>query len=462
MSKQESKHAEEDIKEEKEVDNAAFDEAVSIEDVNPAKALTLYRSVLNDADPSNVLAKLKEESITRMGALYAKLGQTAELKQLFVDIRPFFTRIPKSRTAKIVRALIDGVISSPELSAAHAAAVEAATKAAPHKVKDAGAGVKSVQVDICLDAIAWCQTEKRTFLKQRLQSRLASLYVKLRQYTDALPLINKLIREVKKFDDKLLLVEIFLVESRAHLALQNIPKAKGALTAARSNANSIYCPPALQSEIDLQAGVLCSVENDFKTAFSYFYESFEGYSTMKDTANAVKSLKYMLLSKIMNGQYEDVYATINGKAGVKYAGIEIEAMRAITDAYKARSIQKFQGVYDDYAAQLANDALIAAHLQELREKLLEQNLLRLIEPFSRVQIAHVATLIKLARPQVEAKLSEMILDGKLAGILDQGTGDLILFSDVEGDKSYANADGTVKELNSVVDRLYVRAKQLTK
>lgn len=457
-----SQRADEEMKEEKEIDNAAFDEAVSIEDVNPLKAISLYRSVLADADPSNLLAKIKEESILRLGALYSKLGQTSELKQLFVDIRPFFARIPKSRTAKIIRGLIDGVIASPELSAAHSAAIEAATKAAPHKVKDASAGVKSVQVDICLDAIAWCQTEKRTFLKQRLQSRLASLYVKLRQYTDALPLINKLIREVKKFDDKLLLVEIFLVESRAHLALQNIPKAKGALTAARSNANSIYCPPTLQSEIDLQAGILCSVENDFKTAFSYFYESFEGYSTMKDTANAVRSLKYMLLSKIMNGQYEDVYSTINGKAGVKYAGIEIEAMRAITDAYKARSIQKFQTVYDDYAAQLANDALIATHLSELREKLLEQNLVRLIEPFSRVQIAHVATLIKLARPQVEAKLSEMILDGKLAGILDQGTGDLILFSDVAGDKSYSNADGTVKELNSVVDRLYIRAKQLTK
>jgi 26S proteasome regulatory subunit N6 len=74
-----------------------------------------------------------------------------------------------------------------------------------------------------LDAIAWCGAEKRTFLKQRLQSRLASLYVKLKQYTDALPLIQKLIRDVKKFDDKLLLVEIFLVESRAHLALQNGP-----------------------------------------------------------------------------------------------------------------------------------------------------------------------------------------------------------------------------------------------
>lgn len=430
--------------------------------MNPAKAITLFRSVLLEADPSNLLAKLKEESIMHLGALYAKQGQTKELKALFVDIRPFFTRIPKSRTAKIVRALIDLVIASPELSAAHAAAVEAATAANPNNIKDASASVKSVQVDICLDAIAWTQQEKRTFLKQRLQSRLASLYVKLRQYTDALPLITKLIREVKKFDDKLLLVEIFLVESRAHLALQNLPKSKGALTAARSNANSIYCPPILQSEIDLQAGILCSMEGDFKTSFSYFYESFEGYSTMKSTALAVQSLKYMLLSKIMNQQYEDVYATINGKAGVKYAGIEIESMRAITDAYKARSIHKFQQVYKEYAKQLKDDALISSHLQQLQEQLLEQNLIRLIEPFARVQIAHVAELINLPRLQVESKLSEMILDKKLRGILDQGTGDLILFAERENDASYKNAEGTIKELNQVVDRLYVRAKHLTK
>ena len=204
------------------LEHAAFDEAVSIEDVNPSKAASLYHSVLAEEDPANALVKVKEESIARLGALYAKQGQGAELKRLFVDIRPFFTRIPKSRTAKIVRALIDGVIASAELGAGHAAALQAAAQAAPHKqVKEAGAGVKSVQVEIVEEAIAWCQQEKRTFLKQRLQSRLAALLVKLKQYTDALPLIAKLIREVKKFDDKLLLVEVFLVESRAHLALQN-------------------------------------------------------------------------------------------------------------------------------------------------------------------------------------------------------------------------------------------------
>jgi 26S proteasome regulatory subunit N6 len=135
-------------------------------------------------------------------------------------------------------------------------------------------------------------------------------------------------------------------------------------------------------------------------------------------------------------------------------------MKAIADSYKERSIEKFQLVYKKYTAQLAYDDTVKQNLSQLEDQLLENNLIRLLEPFNRVQITHVAELIQLPLSEVELKLSSMILDGKLNGILDQGAGDLILFDEQQQDQTFSNAIDTVKELNHVVDRLNRKAKRL--
>ena len=51
-------------------------------------------------------------------------------------------------------------------------------------------------------------------------------YLQNKQYGDALRLIGSLLTELKRLDDKMLLVEVQLLESKVCLELRNLPKSK--------------------------------------------------------------------------------------------------------------------------------------------------------------------------------------------------------------------------------------------
>lgn len=216
----------------------------------------------------------------------------------------------------------------------------------------------------------------------------------------------------------------------------------------------------MQAELDTQSGTLHCDEKDYKTAYSYFYESFENLNTLGD-ARAVQCLKWMLLCKIMTNIAEDVQALINGKLALRFAGTELEAMRAVASAHSNSSLKQFKAAIETYKHELQDDPLIHRHLNALYDTLLEQNLLRIIEPFSQVQITHTAELIELPPQLVERKLSQMILDKKLKGILDQGNNCLIVFDDPEVDQTYHLGMSTITSMGRVVDRLYAQAAKLS-
>lgn len=333
------------------------------------------------------------------------------------------------------------------------------------------------------------------------------------KYVPSLELAAQLLRHLKKTDDKSFLVEVLLLESKSYHALSNLPKAKASLTSARTTANGIYVPPKTQAALDLQSGILYAAdEKDFKTAYSYFYEAFEAFdsginaedfessilrggkagigtdvvrspstgsaTSGSATGKAVVALKYMLLAKVMLNAADDVNSITTGKLALRYAGLrDIEAMKAIAAASSKRSLADFQKALDQYHAELIRDPIINSHLNSLYDQMLEQNLIRIIEPFSRVQVSHIASLINLPRPVVEKKLSQMILDQSIHAILDQvrvtagggssksqepaAGGVLVTFDDKSTDQTYEAVLETIASMSKVVDALYQKAKRLS-
>jgi 26S proteasome regulatory subunit N6 len=316
-----------------------------------------------------------------------------------------------------------------------------------------------MQVELCEGAVAWCGEKKRTFLRQRLQARLVDLWLKQKRFGDALELIKTLVLEVKRVDDKALLVDIHLTESRVHHALRNIPKSKAALTAARTNSNAIYVTPVLQAQIDLMAGQLNCEEQDFTTAYSYFFEAFEAFDGLKGGDDrALLTLKYMILSRIMKGAAQDVAQILSGKYGIKYSGESLNALKAVSDAYKARSLEQFEQVRATFRTEFESDNLINRNLEKLYETMLEQNLVRIIEPYSRVELSYLASLIKLPEARVVQKLSQMILDSKFSGTLDQGQGHLLVFAAPPSDDAYTHSINVLKRMDGAVGSLLVQAE----
>ncbi|CAO1430766.1 unnamed protein product [Diamesa serratosioi] len=379
--------------------------------------------------------RVKEQGILQLGELYKQQGKAKELADLIKKARPFLNLISKAKAAKLVRELVDLFLDL-----------------------EAGTGI---EVQLCKECIDWAKQEKRTFLRQSLESRLIALYFDTEKYSDALALGSQLLKELKKMDDKNLLVEVQLLESKTYHALSNLAKARAALTSARTTANSIYCPPKVQASLDLQSGILHAAdERDFKTAFSYFYEAFEGYDSVENS-KALTALKYMLLCKIMLGLADDVNQIVSGKLAISYSGKDIDAMKAVASASHKRSLADFQEALKEYKAQLEDDVIVRAHLDSLYDTMLEQNLCRIIEPYSRVEVAFIAGSIKLENAKVEKKLSQMILDKKFSGILDQGDGVLIVFEETPVDKTYDTALETINHMSKVVDTLYQKAKKLS-
>ncbi|KFD62841.1 LOW QUALITY PROTEIN: hypothetical protein M514_03631 [Trichuris suis] len=409
------------------------------------KRLTSF--VTKNTSPENEEdLKKKEQIIITLGSFLAKQKLADELKEMIELTRPFLFSLGKAKAAKLIRVLVDMFCD----------------------IEHSGTDEKErhfQDIKLCRECIQWAREQNRVFLCQTLEARLIKLYNEIGDYQKALSLATSLVKELKTLDDKELMVEVQLEESKACYEMGNLVKARAALTSARTTANAIYVAPRMQATLDMQSGILHAAdESDFRTAYSYFYEAFEGYDSLV-SSEALQALKYMLLCKIMLNRPEDVSIILSGKLATKYVGREVDAMKAVAHASKERSLAEFKAVsivliilslleliaYHEYQHELQGDRVIKSHFQTLYDRMLEKNLCRIVDPYSHIEISRVAQQIGLPLNQVEKKLSQMILDKSLNGILDQHRGILETLDSEEDDPMWIAAMKTVRDMNEAAE-----------
>lgn len=163
--------------------------------------------------------------------------------------------------------------------------------------------------------------------------------IETQHFRPALALIDTLLKELKRLDDKMILTEVHLLESRVNHATKNYAKAKVRVLLAfslvcasadsphhlvgrsyiRKNRSCSHLLPSLvassagyavwylahgrqglQDRVSLQVLFACSEYelNYSANRYSYFFETFEGFSGQDDD-RALPALKNMCLCKIM-------------------------------------------------------------------------------------------------------------------------------------------------------------------
>ena len=219
--------------------------------------------------------------------------------------------------------------------------------------------------------------------------------------------------------------------------------------------------PLLTADIDLVSGILYSQDKDFKTAYSYFYEAFECLNALNDP-RAVKAFKYMILCKIMRNAKDEITQLLNGKYGLKYGSEpQVLTVKAVSNANSKESIVALRDVIQNHPDIQQNEVL-NTHIRSLYDNLLEKNLFKVIESYTKVELSHISKKIKLDEITVERKLAEMILDKKIQGTLDQAHHCLILYHDLPCDDLYPNSEKLMGNLDTVIDKLFERSLQLKK
>jgi len=241
------------------------------------------------------------------------------------------------------------------------------------------------------------------------------------------------------------LLEVYALEIQMYTAQKNNKKLK-ALYDQSLHIKSAIPHPLILGVIRECGGKMHLREGEFEKAHTDFFEAFKNYDE-SGSPRRTTCLKYLVLANMLMKSGINPFDSQEAKPYKN--DVEILAMTNLVNAYQNNDIKDFEKILKQNRQTIMEDTFIREHIEDLLRNIRTQVLIKLIKPYTRINITFISGELNIDPADVESLLVSCILDNTVRGRIDQVTGVLELDRGGEGSARYQALDKWNNQLNNL-------------
>ncbi|SAM01721.1 hypothetical protein [Absidia glauca] len=279
--------------------------------------------------------------------------------------------------------------------------------------------------EVTLESLVEMKNE-RLWVKTNL--KLAKLWLDRKEYGRLSKILRQLHTACQKDDGTddqrkgTHLLEILALEIQMHTATKNTSKLKE-LYQQCLHVRSAIPHPRIMGVIRECGGKMHMAEKQWDDAQTDFFESFKNYDEA-GSPQRIQVLKYLVLANMLAESQINPFDSQETKPYKNDK--EIAAMTNLVMAYQRKEIKEFEKILKNNHEAIMGDPFIRTYIDEVLRNIRTQVLIKLIKPYTRIELGFIAKQLNISSEEVEEILVGLILDGKIAGQIDQVTNRLEL------------------------------------
>jgi len=299
-----------------------------------------------------------------------------------------------------------------------------------------------------LDALRDAKNERLWF---KTMTKLGKLYFDREEFNRLARILKQLRQscQTDEGEDDLKkgtqLLEVYALEIQMYTAQKNNKKLK-ALYDQSLHIKSAIPHPLILGVIRECGGKMHLREGEFEKAHTDFFEAFKNYDE-SGSPRRTTCLKYLVLANMLMKSGINPFDSQEAKPYKN--DVEILAMTNLVTSYQNNDINEFEKILKVNRQTIMEDTFIREHIEDLLRNIRTQVLIKLIKPYTRIQIQFISGELNIETGDVESLLVSCILDSTISGRIDQVSGVLELDASSEGTARYTALDKWNTQLNNL-------------